>query len=360
MGKKKVDFEDKIYDDFFSSQLYRTMNRAGNVISDAVNKAVNQGLDHLEQTDFFKNAEKEGRDFVDLDDSDLREKENTTETTEKKKESGRSFTVEKGGKKINIHTDTQGHTSVRIDREEPAAPPMKEVRLKSNVPFYALGLTWILYALLPLPMYRLSDYLIAAGVSLVVYGLARTIFKGKKVLVPDDTPQKQPDPPKAEPAKEDKATGPVRSTGDPEADRVIAEGEKYLKELAQADVRIENESISASIRRMEVACNSIFAYIAENPAKAGNIRKFINYYLPTTVKLLHTYDRLSEQGVHGENISSTMYDIEAMMQTIAAAFEKQLDNLFENEALDVSADISVLETMLQQEGLTGDMETRQG
>ena len=78
------------------------------------------------------------------------------------------------------------------------------------------------------------------------------------------------------------------------------------------------------------------------------------------MKLLHTYDRLSEQGVHGENISSTMYDIEAMMQTIAAAFEKQLDNLFENEALDVSADISVLETMLQQEGLTGDMETRQG
>ena len=58
--------------------------------------------------------------------------------------------------------------------------------------------------------------------------------------------------------------------------------------------------------------------------------------------------------VQGENISSTMFDIEAMMQTIASAFEKQLDNLFENEALDISTDISVLETMLQQEGLTGE------
>lgn len=223
---------------------------------------------------------------------------------------------------------------------------MKEIRLPSNAPFYALGFTWLAYSL-AFPMFRLSDYLIAAGLSLGAFALFKALFKGKKVLVPAEEPAPET---KAPPVKEEKTS----RTGDPEADRLIEEGEKYLQELAMADIRIDNESVSASIRRMEVACRSIFAYIEENPAKAGQLRKFINYYLPTTMKLLNTYHRLTCQGVQGENISSTMFDIEAMMQTIASAFEKQLDNLFENEALDISTDISVLETMLQQEGLTGE------
>ena len=74
MGKKK-DFEERLYDDFFSSQMYQTVNRAGNVIGKIVNKAVNEGLDHLEKTDFYKKAvpEQEGRDFVNVDPQDVRE-----------------------------------------------------------------------------------------------------------------------------------------------------------------------------------------------------------------------------------------------------------------------------------------------
>lgn len=325
MSKKK-DFEERLYEDFFSSQMYRTVNRAGNVIGKMVSKAVNEGLDHLEKTDFYKKTvqEQEGRDFVDVSPEDVRETApNEPKATAKKKEKASVYTVEET-------------TPVQ-------EPPMKEIRLPSNAPFYALGFAWLAYSLL-FPMYRLSDYLLAAGLSLGAFALSKVLFKGKKVLVPADEPK---------PAEEPKEEKPAR-TGDPEADRLIAEGEKYLQELAVADIRIDNESVSASIRRMEVACRSIFAYIEEHPAKAGQIRKFINYYLPTTMKLLNTYDRLTRQGVQGENISSTMFDIEAMMQTIATAFEKQLDNLFENEALDISTDISVLETMLQQEGLTED------
>ena len=332
MSKKKArkEFEERLYKDFLSSQMYRAVNRAGNVVG----KIVNEGLDHLEKTDFYKKTvqEQEGRDFVDVPPEDVREtapEEPAAKT--KKKEKASVYTVEE---------------TTPVQEQ-----PMKEIRLPSNAPFYALGIAWLAYSLL-LPMYRPLDYLIAAGLSLLAFGVSKAVFKGKKVLVPADEPK-----PAEEPKEEEK---PAR-TGDPEADRLIAEGEKYLQELAVADIRIDNESVSASIRRMEVACRSIFAYIEEHPAKAGQIRKFINYYLPTTMKLLNTYDRLTRQGVQGENISSTMFDIEAMMQTIATAFEKQLDNLFENEALDISTDISVLETMLQQEGLTGDeMDMKRG
>ena len=77
----------------------------------------------------------------------------------------------------------------------------------------------------------------------------------------------------------------------------------------------------------------------------------MNYYLPTAIKLLETYERLDHQAVKGENIRSSMEDIDRFMYTVADAFEKQLDSLFSDEAMDISADISVFETMLKQEGL---------
>ena len=79
----------------------------------------------------------------------------------------------------------------------------------------------------------------------------------------------------------------------------------------------------------------------------------MDYYLPTTLKILNAYDRMSAAGVDGENISSTKARVEQMMGTIVTAFRKQLDSLFGAEAMDISADISVLETMMAREGLTG-------
>ena len=80
----------------------------------------------------------------------------------------------------------------------------------------------------------------------------------------------------------------------------------------------------------------------------------MNYYLPTTLKLLNSYDRMSAQGVSGENISGTMNRVENMMETIVQAFEKQLDSLFGAEALDISTDITVLDNMMAREGLVED------
>ena len=103
----------------------------------------------------------------------------------------------------------------------------------------------------------------------------------------------------------------------------------------------------------------ILDYVAQHPEKRSQIRKFLNYYLPTTLKLLNAYDRMGSAGVSGTNIDGTMGKIETMMETIVAAFDRQLDALFGDEALDIATDITVLEQMLAGEGLSGpDFETK--
>ena len=84
------------------------------------------------------------------------------------------------------------------------------------------------------------------------------------------------------------------------------------------------------------------------------MHKLMNYYLPTTLKLLNAYDRMDGAGVSGENITGTKEKVENIMGTIVTAFEKQLDALFGADAMDISTDISVLETMLSREGLAGE------
>ena len=83
----------------------------------------------------------------------------------------------------------------------------------------------------------------------------------------------------------------------------------------------------------------------------GQIRRFMDYYLPTTLKLLNAYDRMDDAGISGVNIDGTKGKISAMMDTISTAFEKQLDALFGDEALDISTDITVMEQMLAREGI---------
>ena len=110
----------------------------------------------------------------------------------------------------------------------------------------------------------------------------------------------------------------------------------------------------ADIDRLEDLSAKIFAQIKSDPSKLPQIRKFMDYYLPTTLKLLNAYDRMGAQGVSGENIDATMQRVESMMGTIVTAFEKQLDMLFGSEAMDISADITVLENMMKREGLSED------
>ena len=137
-----------------------------------------------------------------------------------------------------------------------------------------------------------------------------------------------------------------------ELNRNINAANRILREIRRANDRIADPVLSQKIDRLEEVAGKIFRIIEKEPAKKGKAGTFLNYYLPTTLKLLNAYDRMGAQGVNGENIDNTMQRVESMMSTIVAAFEKQLDMLFGSEAMDISTDITVLENMMKREGLS--------
>ena len=97
----------------------------------------------------------------------------------------------------------------------------------------------------------------------------------------------------------------------------------------------------------------IFNRVEQHPELVEDLGKFMDYYLPTTVKLLKAYEELDAQEVQGENITGSKREIEQTLDTIEQAFENLLDSFFEKAAWDISSDISVLHNMFAQEGLTG-------
>lgn len=140
----------------------------------------------------------------------------------------------------------------------------------------------------------------------------------------------------------------------PEVQRVIVEGDTYIRKIHACNDAIHGEEISAKISRMELLVNRIFHRVEQNPESVDDIHKLMEYYLPTTVKLLEAYQEMEAQPVAGENIRSSKKEIEATLDTLNVAFEKLLDGMFQETAWDVSSDISVLQTLLAQEGLTDD------
>lgn len=140
----------------------------------------------------------------------------------------------------------------------------------------------------------------------------------------------------------------------PEVQKVIDQGDAYVKKIRECNDAIPGEEISKKIERIEIVVDKIFDRVEQNPNSISDIRKLMEYYLPTTVKLLEAYAQMDAQPVGGENIQTAKKEIEATLDTLNIAFEKLLDSLFQDAAWDVSSDISVLNTMLAQEGLKED------
>lgn len=140
----------------------------------------------------------------------------------------------------------------------------------------------------------------------------------------------------------------------PEVQKIIEAGDDYVRKIREANEAIPGEEISAKISRMETLVDRIFDRVEQKPDTVDDIRKLMEYYLPTTIKLLEAYEELDSQPVQGENILSSKREIEKTLDTLNTAFEKLLDELFQDTAWDLSSDISVLNTMLAQEGLTED------
>ena len=167
----------------------------------------------------------------------------------------------------------------------------------------------------------------------------------RKCLVVSERPPEPTPAPAPKPEKQ-----PEKQTDMPERDQY----QKILDELRRVNDAIPDEEMTDKISRLEAVSAKIFEQARTDPDKLPQMRKFMDYYLPTSLKLLNTYAELDNQGVEGENISESKRRIEQTMDTLVKAFENQLDRLFASDALDVSTDIDVMQNMLRADGLTDD------
>lgn len=204
--------------------------------------------------------------------------------------------------------------------------------------FLAAGGTGLVYSLL-FPLGNWLQYAIAGGLALLVGRVAYIMFSGL------DTSKEAPS--QASKVEE------LSKTGDQTLDMMISKGKNLLAQIRHEDDLIPDPKLSAQIVELEQISTRIFQTVIEQPHKAPQIRRFMDYYLPTTLKMLTGYRRLMERGVGGREANATKERIETAMEVVLGAFRKQLETLFQNDMLDITTDIDVLEAMLRQDSLLG-------
>lgn len=210
---------------------------------------------------------------------------------------------------------------------------MREKKVKSVWPIYIVAVVWAAYALI-FPLYRLSHFIICIAAACAVYIISRLIFKPK--IVYETIPEPEPE----------------KVSYGAEIDAIIAEGNLAQKEMGRLYGSIKNPAVREKISELMRISDRIVYDIMDDPSDMAQIKRFLSFYLPTTIKLLNAYDRMAAQGIEGDNISGTMGRIEDMLDKAIIAFQKQLDSLFAPEALDIETDIAVMNAMLKREGLS--------
>ena len=209
---------------------------------------------------------------------------------------------------------------------------MIEVKKKSVIPVYGLMVVWVLYCIF-LPLNSVVSFVILVGVGALTYGILYAIFPNKTVSI--------------------EATEEPQRTGDKKIDTLIADGEKSIADMRGFSNVIFDETVRQKANEIISITDKIFKKLLVEPAVYTQVKRFADFFLPTTVKLLDSYVRFSQSGVEGENITSTIERINTALDTTLVSYRKFFDSLFENQALDIETDISVLDTMLKKEGLTG-------
>ena len=229
---------------------------------------------------------------------------------------------------------------------------MTTFKKNSVLPIYSIAVVWVLFTLFH-PLYQVSDYVAVILLSALVFLVAKAIWPNEVYEIP--APENAPPEGMEEDSGEDSQPEPEpaqASTGDPKIDALIQEKDRALGEIRRLNDSIDDAKLSQQINELEQTTAKILDHVIQQPEKLPQIWKFMNYYLPTTLKLLNAYDRMGAAGVEGENIGGTMERIETMMETIVSSFHKQLDALFRDEAMDIASDITVMENLLAQEGLS--------
>lgn len=217
---------------------------------------------------------------------------------------------------------------------------MQSVRKPSVVPIYTIAAVWLVYTLAT-GLHRLLDVVICAALSVGGYFLMRVFFPGATVQV--EAPEPEPD------------------TGDQELDEVIRQGRASIAAIRRLNEQIPDEDISKNLSALEDLTRKIFARLEADKQHVPRCRQFLNYYLPTTIELLERYVTLQHQELDSGDIREAMGRIAGMLYTIREAFTRQLDCLFAQDVVDINAEITVMEQMLQAQGLrdTKDFTTKE-
>ena len=233
---------------------------------------------------------------------------------------------------------------------------MDTKKKQSVIPIYTVGLIWLSRAISG-NLSGFGQIIQTIVLSAVAYGVLKIFFPDKVEEKKQNEPAKQEEKPQPAPVKEEakpeRAEKAEAPTGNAELDAILKQGTQAVEKIQQLNDEIPDFKLSAQIKQIEVLTEKIFAYVKEHPQDVRQIRQFLNYYLPTTIKLLEQYVVLQNQGMRMGNIDEGMKKIEEMLDKIIVAFQRQLDGLFESSVVDITADIQVMEQMMASEGLTG-------
>lgn len=209
---------------------------------------------------------------------------------------------------------------------------MREVKVPSVIPVYALGGIWLVYALL-FPMYRWADFLIATLLSVGAYFVLSRMI-----------------PPKVE-VVEDKPV-PIR-TGNAAHDEQLRQWQAYRRELAALRKQISDAGIGAKLDSILASSDQMFELLKADAGKFHLVRTFSTYYFPTTISLMKRYADYEDNPNQGSNVTTAMRKIETAVDTIEKAFHDALDRLYRDEALQTEVEVEVMEQMLRKDGLGG-------
>lgn len=205
----------------------------------------------------------------------------------------------------------------------------------------AFGVTALLYAAI-FPLYRIGDFILAAAVAFLVGKVVSIMGSGLDLTTHNREDRE----------REAKQVAELPLSGDDAADAMISRGQDMLHQIRSENDAIPDEVLSGQMDELEHLCVQIFKTVAEKPGKAPQIRKFMDYYLPTTLKMLASYRTMSNRGVSVSDMTEARSTVIRGMGMVLTACQKQLDTLYKDDILDVSTDIDVLEQMLKRDGFT--------
>ena len=230
---------------------------------------------------------------------------------------------------------------------------MYRKRRRGLSPIWVFALVYLGYSLL-VPLIRFSAVLIGLGIAAGAAAGVAAFVKEKlgdltenmdADYVPAAAPQTVPEPAPDKPQEED------LSRYSPQVQAVIKDGELAMSEMNRLFGSVRNEEVRRKINELMVVSDKIIQDAREDESDVPQIRKFLDFYMPTTLKLLNAYDRMDTLEVEGETTDRSKQNIVDMLDTTIAAYKKQLDALFGNQAMDIDAEIHSMKSMLEREGL---------